>query len=341
MIKDRRILLSCFIFFTLVSPFFYAPRISADEKKVNNPSYNYSVTPHFGATQKKNTTNFYDMTLPPDGSDTFSLDLINQSETTQEFQVNVNTATTNNNMIVDYTKTQFKKDSSMKLELSKLVKADAKEITLSGKQKKTITFQIKTPKQAFDGILLGSVVVRPVRSERTNNEIQNVFMHTIAIRVNENEVKVSPDLKGGAVRLGQENLHNNVKMTIRNPQSKLMTQVQGTFYITKQGSNKKLVEVQKNNLSIAPNSQFEVPIELKDHFKAGRYEYTVLLKNSEGAWRFKKDFTIKKAEAEEYNKSSIDQPSHSKRNWVVGALLLVIAILLAFIFYLVRRQNKE
>ena len=45
-------------------------------------------------------------------------------------------------------------------------------------------------------------------------------------------------------------------MAIRNPQAKLMSQLNGDFIITKKGETKPLVNIQKQNLSIAPNSAF-------------------------------------------------------------------------------------
>ncbi|MGK0552852.1 DUF916 and DUF3324 domain-containing protein [Enterococcus faecalis] len=335
----RRII-PCLLFVVSVAMLFCLPKVFADKPSSDNPSYNYTVVPHFGATQKKETTSFYDMTLPPEGSDTFRLEIVNQSAKEQNFQVKVNTATTNSNGIVDYTKAQFKKDSSMKLELSKLIQAETDTLTIAGKQTKTVSFTIKMPKEAFEGILLGSVVVRPIKIADEPKEIQNVFMHTLAIRVNEQETKVSPDLKGGDVHIGQENLHNTVKMTIRNPQPKLMTQMEGTFFVTKHGTDKKFVEVQKKGLSIAPNSQFDVPLQVKDQFQAGRYDYTVELKSAEGTWRFTKEFTIKKAEADQYNKTSVDPQRKATNHWIVWLLVFIILVLLVLILYLLNQRRK-
>lgn len=71
----------------------------------------YTVTPVFGATQNNKTSNFFDMTLTPKQKDTFKLTITNTTPNSQKFKVQVNTATTNSNGIVDYTKSSFEKRS--------------------------------------------------------------------------------------------------------------------------------------------------------------------------------------------------------------------------------------
>ncbi|MEL0453379.1 hypothetical protein AAAQ13_06270 [Lactococcus lactis subsp. lactis] len=51
-----------------------AQEISSSEK-----AGNYTVTPNFGISQKKETYNFYDMKLAPKASDNFELTLNNES----------------------------------------------------------------------------------------------------------------------------------------------------------------------------------------------------------------------------------------------------------------------
>lgn len=103
-------------------------------------------------------------------------------------------------------------------------------------------------------------------------------------------------------------------MAIRNPQAKLMSQLNGDFIITKKGETKPLVNIQKQNLSIAPNSAFELPVSLNDHFKPGTYTYKIVLKNDHEDWQFLKDFTIKESEANMYNQTSVDYTKKTDLN---------------------------
>ncbi|MGK0550614.1 DUF916 and DUF3324 domain-containing protein [Enterococcus faecalis] len=299
----------------------------------NENENNYTIAPVFGTTQKQATSNFYDMTLHPNQTDTFKLVINNQSKEAQTFKVAVNTATTNQNGIVDYTEASFEKDPSMTLSLKELVTPNTQEVTVAAGQSTTINFNISMPSQAFDGILLGGVTVRPQVKEQNKSGLQNIYMHTLALRVNETEKEIPAKLIGGKVTIGQENRHNQVAMLLRNPQPKLLTEITGEFSITKKGSSQKLVHTTKKDMSIAPNSQFMLPIPLNDDFHSGTYTYTVQLKNKNGSWHFSKDFTVDQKAASKYNATSVDQPKQSTFSWWKTAVVVILIILLCLICY--------
>lgn len=334
-------LLRKFILISVLCLIFFPLSVFAESTSDASLASNYTVIPHFGESQVQASTSFYDMVLSPNQSDHFSLSLINQTDKSQKYKISINTATTNDNVIVDYTKDQFKKDPSMALELSNFITPKIEEVTLSAKEQKKLDFEIKAPVKEFNGILLGSLVVRPMTSDQTDAGIKNVFLHTIAIRLKENDNPVPAKLEGGTVILGQENLHNIISMSLRNPQSVLMSHVQGTFTINKTNSKEKLIEVRKKDLSIAPNSCFKIPVQLNDQFKAGRYEYTVHLSNSQGTWTFKKAFTIKKSTADYYNKTAVTQRKTSSNLWLIFVLVMIILALGTLIIYLVVIQKKR
>ena len=314
--------------------------VNAQESSSSEKPGNYTVTPNFGISQKKETSNFYDMKLAPKASDNFELTLNNESNQPQTFQIEINNATTNLNGIVDYTQSKFKKDPSMKLDLKDLIKNDSPQLTVGGHQSHTVRFHLTMPDQAFNGILLGGIVVRPVQEKKEGKGIQNVFIHTIALRIAENDTPVHSELIGGDVKIGQENLHNQVSMAIRNPQAKLMSQLNGDFIITKKGETKPLVNIQKQNLSIAPNSAFELPVSLNDHFKPGTYTYKIVLKNDHEDWQFSKDFTIKESEANMYNQTSVDYTKKTDLNWIHYMLVGITLFLLLILFYFLGKRSK-
>ncbi|WP_314576406.1 DUF916 and DUF3324 domain-containing protein [Enterococcus gilvus] len=294
----------------------------------------YTISPTFGNSQKSITSNFYDMTLSPNQEDVFKLTIKNQSNKNQKFKINVNTATTNTNVIVDYTKQSFKKDSSMKVSIKDLITPNSSDISVAAGKSETVDFKIHMPEQFFDGILLGGITVKPIQEEQSSTGIQNVYMHTLAIRVNETDKDVPARIHGANVTIGQENQHNLVKMLVRNPEARLLSQMDGHFFITKKNSAKKLVQKSEKNLSIAPNSEFYVPLLLKDSFKAGNYTYTVKIKNKDGEWKFSKDFKISNGDAQKYNKTSLDNAESKTNDWLIYTIaFLIITWILIFVAY--------
>lgn len=233
------------------------------------------------------------------------------------------------------------KDPSMTFDIKNLIKNEHPQVTVDGNQSQILRFHLTMPVQAFNGILLGGIVVRPVQEKKEGQGIQNVFIHTIALRIAENDTAVPSQLVGGAVKIGQENLHNQISMAIRNPQAKLMSQLKGDFIITKKGENKPLVNIQKQNLSIAPNSAFELPVSLNDHFKPGTYTYKIVLKNEHEDWQFSKDFTVKASDAKKYNETSVDHTKRSFPYWWLYFLGGVVLLLLLTLFYLLGKRSQQ
>ena len=93
----------------------------------------------------------------------------------------------------------------MSLVLSDLISPNRKDISVPGKQSQTIDFQITMPEKLFSGILLGGVTIRPVEiaGDQSKGGIQNVYMHTIAIRVNETAETIPAKLKVVLLKLGK------------------------------------------------------------------------------------------------------------------------------------------
>ena len=293
----------------------------------------YTVMPGFGKTQRKETTNFYDLTLQPKQVDDFQLTIINQAPKPQTFKIMVNNATTNQNLIIDYTQAHFKKDVSMGLTIKDVVTLDQSEVTIPGNQSQIIRMRMVMPNQTFNGVLLGGIVVKPVLKKPSGAGVHNVFMHTLAIRVNQNDNVVPAQLVGGSVHLNQANRHNEVTMTIRNPQPQLMSQLQGIFIITKKGATAPILRKKSQNLSIAPNSQFNVPLTLNNQFKPGHYTYTIILKNGNGQWRFTRNFEITKHEADTFNKTAVDNAKNMNANWLLYMTLASLMVILCLFFY--------
>ena len=92
----------------------------------------------------------------------------------------------------------------MSLVLSDLISPNRKDISVPGKQSQTIDFQITMPEKLFSGILLGGVTIRPVEiGDQSKGGIQNVYMHTIAIRVNETAETIPQNWKVVLLKLGK------------------------------------------------------------------------------------------------------------------------------------------
>lgn len=81
-----------------------------------------------------------------------------------------NTAITNQNGVIDYSKHGHKKDSSLKYAFSDLI-SPKQEIVIKGNETKKVPFTIQMPKESFDGIILGGFYVQEINKEDKRKKI--------------------------------------------------------------------------------------------------------------------------------------------------------------------------
>ncbi len=311
------------------------------EVPVQADGFNYSVSPKIPDNQIGDINSYYNLRMQPSQKTDIQLSITNHFNKVQQFNIKVNTATTNGNGIVDYSENSFNKDKSMTYSIQDLITIKQPLITIEAGATQVVSMTLQMPDQEFDGILLGGITVEPISKQSEKRGISNIYTHTIAIQVSENDNTVSTKLIGNEVQLDQINYHNVVKMNIQNPTARLLKNLKAELTITRKNQNKPIVSMTKKDLSIAPNSNFYLPIEINDTFKPGQYTYTIIMQNEGGEWKFNKDFTIEDKEAKKLNKESVDQQDQRSLNWIIVAGIYIIILVFLWFVYIDNRNKKS
>ena len=77
-------------------------------------------------------------------------------------------------------------------------------------------------------------------------------------------------------------------------------------------------------------------------FKPGRYTFKGTAKSGQQHWRFQKDFEIKSAEANKYNKKDVSiEQNHMSLYLIAGAGIVLILIIIIVILMRKLRDNKK
>lgn len=287
---------------------------------------NFSMTPILPDNQNKEISSYFDLKVKPGEEQRLQIKIMNLTEQTQKYQISINTAGTNNNGIVDYTLENFVKDKSMLISLKECVQLVENQVEIPANEEKTVEIDLIVPEVPFDGILLGGVTVEPI-TKTNNTGISNVFTRTIAIRLNENEKEVIPELQSGDISVSQSNLRNTVSLELRNVSPVLMSNISSSIIIKQKRNGKVILKEERNQLSVAPNSQFKYTSEWNDALKPGEYTYSAIFKDSKGhEWKFSKDFSIEKKKADHLNATSVDE-RNSDFSMYYYLLIAVVAIL--------------
>lgn len=300
--------------------------------------FDYTATPILPSSQEQDVTSYFKLRMTPNQEETLQVKIMNQSEKSQKFKAMVNTASTNQNGIIDYSLHDVEKDSSMKYSIQDLITSDSPVVEVAANSEQIISLKLKMPEKAFEGILLGGITIEPLQDESKPEQVSNVYTRTFAIQLSESDKAIQPKLEAGEVSLSQINYHNVANLLIRNTTPTIITSVQADIKITKKGQQEPLLTEVKKDMSIAPNSQFNLPVEWKDLFSPGEYEYEVTLHNDQQDWNFKKEFSVKDKEAKKLNDLSIDQKSDSGIYiYLTIAMFIVVIILISL--YLIKKKR--
>ncbi|WP_206215440.1 MULTISPECIES: DUF916 and DUF3324 domain-containing protein [unclassified Enterococcus] len=306
----------------------------------------YSVSANLPEFQKNKDVSYFDLQLQPDQQEEISIHLANSAKEKAVFDVDVNNAATNSNGVIDYGQTDLKKDPSAKYVLNQLVTPKNQEVELQAGEAKDVTFKINMPKETFKGMILGGIHIskKDDISEKTEGTaIRNKYAYVIGVKLQNDTESVAPELKLNFAKAGLQNSYTTVFANVQNPTPGIISKVKFDAKITKKGSKDVLYETKKENMSIAPNTNFDFPISLqKDKIAAG--DYTVTIDAQEGnhhkTWHLSTDFTIKSEKAKKINQEAVTEDKGTDYLPIILVVGLLLLLIIAFLSYKLLKQKK-
>lgn len=326
--------------------------------------FNFAVTTVIPENQVDKDKTYFDIQLEPNEEQNLEVTLRNDTEKKVKIGISLNSATTNSNGVVEYGKNNLTKDPSLDINIEDYT-SYPESITLMPKSTQTVKFHIKMPNNKFDGIVAGGITFKEIEKEEdsSNDEsqglsIKNEYSYVVAVLMRQTTNKVDPNLNLVHVKPGQINARNVILANIQNDKKTYINQAHITTKITKKNSEKIIYQENKDNLQIAPNTNFSFPTALDgEALKPGIYHLSMdiyanedkngefLNKNSDkklrynNYWKLEKDFRIDNKVAKELNKK--DVTLRKDNTWIyilIGIILLLLAILL--IIWIIWRRKK-
>lgn len=304
-------------------------------------SNDFSVTPVLTENQIPEVPSYFDLTVTPNQKQTLKIKIKNNSNESVKYKLYVNTATTNQNGIIDYSITDFKKDETMKLSLKDCLTLKEQYVDIPTNSEKEVFLELSIPETPFEGIALGGITVEPTVDEETDG-VNNIFTRTLAIQLTETAKEIAPKLEGGEVIISQENLRNNVKFELRNITPTIISKVNAEIAITKKGNKHPFLKQTKDQLSFAPNSKFSLMTGWDKQFDPGEYTYSIKLTDGKGnKWSFSKNFEIKVEIAEKLNETSVDEKKSLIKDYLIYIIALLTLIVIGLVMWIVSKKLKK
>ncbi|MGG5325612.1 hypothetical protein IGJ83_003254 [Enterococcus pernyi] len=316
-------------------------RVGAEEGTLN-----FYVTPEFSDNQKTGNERYFQLTLAPDATEKLTLKLQNANAEAKKIKITPHTAYTNVMGVVEYGQNAEKADPTLKYSLDELIE-QPEIIELTGNETKTVTLDLKMPKEAFEGFLAGGLRVSEVKEETTGETsdeegvaIQNEFAYIIGVVVSNNQDGVQPDLDLLNVFADQLNYRNVISANLQNFTPTFVNRLEVEATVQKVGEEEILYQASQEQMQMAPNSNFNFPISLEgDRFRSGDYVLKMTARSGEEEWEWERKFTIDADEARALNQADVTIDT-SINWWMIGSIMLLV-LLLGIILYLFFHKRKK
>lgn len=309
----------------------------------------YSVQPIPAEFQQNKDVTYFDLKVNPNESKKIYVDVKNGSDKSIKINTFIDKATTNSNGVVEYKNSSKFESINLKHDISEIIKPEITDITLAAHETKRIAYEIKMPKESFDGQIVGGVnfiqndpeTEKNSASDKSSMAVKNQYAYTISVVLHGDK-----DLKKNSVDLGnikadQINGRNSIQIPIQNKTAAFLNKVQVEATIKEEKSNKTVYQDKKIGGQIAPNSvyKFELGTDSKK-LEPGDYVASVKIISKEQKWNFEKKFSIKSSESEKLNKNAVIKKSDNTFIYVILGILLILLVMIALI-YIFYKKNKE
>lgn len=336
MVKKWLLCFCMFIFFGILSMF----SIFANE------GVYFSVSSVIPENQINKNLSYFDLKVVPSSSQELKVKIFNNKSHEIKVKAMVTPATTCRNGFISYTNlTNY--DESLKYPLSDILKLDKSEYTVPAGGYVTATALLVMPEERYEGIILGGLVftkaddsLETPKENQMSAQIENDYQYVVGVMLSENDNKVKANMNLKYIKSTLANYHTNLAINLQNSTPVIIPnlKISGTVY--KKGNSEIYKFTEKENIKMAPNSNFDFMIDWQNHkFEAGEYRVHVVAQNGEYFWEWDEDFTITPEQENDINKDAVDLIS-SIPTWVYIVLAILILILVALLSFIIGCRCK-
>ena len=308
---------------------------------------NFSVNAVIPDNQIDKEKSYFDLKVTPGEKQKLKVKLRNTTDKEIVINPHIQSAKTNKNGVIDYTPNKIKKDDTLKIAMEDVAKVP-EEVTVPPQSEKDLTIEVTMPKDKFDGIILGGIYLKEDTSKNKEEDkendvaIKNEYSYVVALQMRQNDNKVKPMLHMNEVNPETQNARNVIVANIQNSEPMIISKLKIDATVNKKGSKDNLAILKKENLQVAPNSNFNIAVPLEgEKLEAGTYILNMKAESAGKEWQFKKEFSISADKATTMNEKDVTLEKETPTMLYIFlgvAFLIVIAVV---IYFIIRRNKRK
>lgn len=308
---------------------------------------NFSVNAVIPDNQIDKEKSYFDLKVTPGEKQKLIVKLRNTTDKEIVINPHIQSAKTNKNGVIDYTPNKIKKDDTLKIAMEDIAKVP-EEVTVPPQSEKDLTIEVTVPKDKFDGVILGGIYLKEDTSKNKEEDkendvaIKNEYSYVVALQMRQNDNKVKPMLHMNEVNPETQNARNVIVANIQNSEPMIISKLKIDATVNKKGSKDNLAILKKENLQVAPNSNFNIAVPLEgEKLEAGTYILNMKAESAGKEWQFKKEFSISADKATTMNEKDVTLEKETPTMLYIFlgvAFLIVIAVV---IYFIIRRNKRK
>ena len=308
---------------------------------------NFSVNAVIPDNQIDKEKSYFDLKVTPGEKQKLIVKLRNTTDKEIVINPHIQSAKTNKNGVIDYTSNKIKKDDTLKIAMEDVAKVP-EEVTVPPQSEKDLTIEVTVPKDKFDGVILGGIYLKEDTSKNKEEDkendvaIKNEYSYVVALQMRQNNNKVKPMLHMNEVNPETQNARNVIVANIQNSEPMIISKLKIDATVNKKGSKDNLAILKKENLQVAPNSNFNIAVPLEgEKLEAGTYILNMKAESAGKEWQFKKEFSISADKATTMNEKDVTLEKETPTMLYIFlgvAFLIVIAVV---IYFIIRRNKRK
>jgi preprotein translocase subunit YajC len=317
---------------------------SSAKKKTSETNVDFSVKAIQPDTQVDKNISFFYPALQPGVNQELQLEISNKSDKELSLDIDLINATTGVNGNIDYNQMNAKLDESLDYPISDIAKVSDSTLTLKKNETKKITILITPKKEPFTGVKLGAIRVLKSLDKKKQAGIVTNYGYTIGLLVTEDkrDFNSGGDLVYKQTEAKIINGRKTASTVLQNPNPFVIQNLKMTSTLYKKGDKEVYGKKNLENMSIAPNSSFEFPIDLGlKNLDSGTYAVVVHGENDQNSWDWTKEFTVSQKDADQLNKDAIYKLMLPKIYYYCLIALVVFTILIFIAFFILGIQERK
>lgn len=312
-----------------------------------NEGIYFSVSSVIPENQINKNLSYFNLKVAPSSSQELKIKIFNNKKHEIKVKAMVTSATTCLNGFISYTNL-MNYDESLKYPLPDILKLNQSEYIVPAGGMKTATAMLNMPAEIYDGIILGGLVFTKADDDNSEIEekkqsavqIENEYQYVVGVMLSENDNKVIANMNLKYIKSTLVNYHTGLAVNLQNDTSVIIPNLKISATTYKKGSSEVYRFAEKENIKMAPNSNFDFMVDWQNHkFEAGEYRAHVVAQNEDYFWEWDENFTITPEQANETNRDAVDIIS-SNSNWIYIVLAALVLILVAFLAFIIGCRCK-